>query len=213
MPLLNGFATRERILAKLDEVAANASPEDTFIWFVSSHGTTTADGLFGVVPSDINVSKSNLISSNDILEKSKNIMTMTQLLIFDTCHSGALDTKLAGLYDARMSVLAKNMGIHLFASSQATETSSDSDGNGNGLFTGQLLAALSDRTADENGDGSLSITELGKYAKRHTAVRSVTSGTRRSAIAVGTDGKPIPPTPQTPLIMHFGEDRQLVRYR
>jgi hypothetical protein len=51
-PLTNEKATRANILAKLDEIAAKAKPTDTFIWFVSSHGTMDANSVYGIVPFD-----------------------------------------------------------------------------------------------------------------------------------------------------------------
>lgn len=203
-PLLDRAATRSEILARLDEVAKQARPEDTFVWFVSSHGTADVNGIFGIVPHDI-----RLITSNDILEKSKAIKAMNQLFILDTCQSGALDAKVSGLYDARMVTLAKNMGLHLYAAAQATESASDSDGNGNGLFTGQLLAGLASTEADIDKNQIISIVELGDFAKRKTIGLI---GDRDSLGRGNTDstGKFIYRS-QTPLIWNFGRDAGLVR--
>ena len=41
-----------------------------------------------------------------------------------------------------MSVLAKNMGLHLYASAQATEAAQDGIRGTNGTFTAQLLAGI-----------------------------------------------------------------------
>lgn len=217
LPLKDSEATKANILDRLDHVSRQARPEDSFVWFVASHGTTS-QGVFGIVPHDVDcqmpscAQKLNLISSNDILEKSKAIRAMNQLFIFDTCQSGALDNKISGLYDARMATLAKNMGLHLYASAQATEHASDSDGKGNGLFTGQLLAGLSAAEADQNRDSLISIVELGEFAKRHTMVLSGAQ-IKRGATLVGASALPqaLAPQTQTPLIMHFGRDANLVR--
>ena len=40
---------------------------------------------------------------------SKKIKSLNQLLIFDTCHAGGVDWIVSGLYDARMSILARQM--------------------------------------------------------------------------------------------------------
>ncbi len=210
-PLADGAATRAAILTGLDEAAANARPEDTFVWFISSHGSITSSGQFGIVPSDIDEARSKLILSSEILEKSKRIRAMTQLFIFDTCHSGALNAGLSGIYDARIASLGRSMGLHLFASAQATETASDSDGNGNGLFTGQLLAALRDVSADLNGDKKLSIAEMGRYAQARTMTRSVKPGTLRGAELLGRQGRKEQIGMQKPLIGHFGVDRDITR--
>jgi uncharacterized caspase-like protein len=207
-PLLDEKASRQNILARLDDVARQSRKEDSFVWFMSSHGTLDERGGFGIVPSNIDGEMTKLITSADILAKVKSIKAMTQLLIFDTCHSGALDMQLSGLYDARISRLGKNMGLHLFASAQATEAASDSDGQGHGLFTGQLLAALSDGAADADRNGLLSIKEMGKFAQTKTMERSLRSGSIRGArpVPVDVDGDLVP---QRPLMLHFGVDRNL----
>jgi WD40 repeat protein len=209
-PLVDEAASREAVLARLDELATLTRKEDSFVWFIASHGTVDARGRFGIVPSDIDTAMNKLITSEDILEKIKNVKAMTQLLIFDTCHSGALDTQLSGLYDARIASLGRNMGLHLYASAQATEAASDSDGQGNGLFTGQLLEALANPLADTDRDGRLSIKEVGKFAQVRTVERSVRGGTVRGArLNIADAVAEIDAAAQRPLMLHFGADRAL----
>jgi hypothetical protein len=200
-PLTNEKATRANILAKLDEIAAKAKPTDTFIWFVSSHGTMDANSVYGIVPFDAKCqdpkcdAASGLVSSNDILEKSKSIKAMKQLLILDTCQAGGLDNKMSGLYDARMSGLAKNMGLHLYAAATATESALDGqDASKNSIFTATLLEGLAGASA-KNTEGQISIIPLGQYVKTKTPEAS------RKAYA--------DMTPQTPVIQHFGKDAPL----
>ena len=216
--LSDAAATRAAILQKLDDIARLARPEDTLVWFVASHGTTNSAGVFGIVPYDIACAdprcadKLQLISSNDILDKSRAIRAMTQLFIFDTCQSGALDAKISGLYDARITTLARNMGLHLYASAQATEHALDSDGRGNGLFTGQLLAGLNAPEADANHDRILSVVELGDYARRQTVSKAGggSGGESRGASVAGSARRE-PAALQNPLIVHFGKDAGLAR--
>jgi hypothetical protein len=200
-PLTNEKATRANILAKLDEIAAKAKPTDTFIWFVSSHGTMDANSVYGIVPFDAKCqdpkcdAASGLVSSNDILEKSKSIKAMKQLLILDTCQAGGLDNKMSGLYDARMSGLAKNMGLHLYAAATATESALDGqDASKNSIFTATLLEGLAGASA-KNTEGQISIVPLGQYVKTKTPEAS------RKAYA--------DMTAQTPVIQHFGKDAPL----
>lgn len=201
-PLINEKATRANILAKLDEVAAKAKPGDTFIWFVSSHGTMDANSVYGIVPYDAKCqdakcdAASGLVSSNDILDKSKAIKAMKQLLVLDTCQAGGLDNKMSGLYDARMAGLAKNMGLHLYAAATATESALDGqDASKNSVFTATLLEGLSGQ-APKDSEGRISIIPLGQYVKTQTPVAS------RKAYG----DKVV----QTPLIQHFGKDAPLV---
>ncbi len=137
-----------------------------------------------------------MISSNEIVEISKKIKSLSQLFIFDTCHAGGMDAIVSGLYDARMSVLAKKMGLHIYA--LASDKQSAMDGyKGKGLFTHTLLEGLSNnREADRNGDGKVTIVGLGEYAKKKTAAISKEIGHS-----------------QTPLIINFGRDNPIYQIK
>ena len=215
--LLDEQATRTAILAALDDVALQARPEDSFVWFVASHGTTTKSGVFGVVPHDIRCADAacaepaNLVEAVDILDRTKSIRAGSQLLVLDTCQSGALDRNIAGFYDARMAALAKQVGLHLYASAQATEYAADSDGVGNGLFTGQLLRGLQSREVDRDADGLVSIVELGAFAQKRTVAATGGVGSRGATVVGAPPARTTRKAAQTPLMMHFGRDRELAR--
>ena len=59
----------------------------------------------------------------------------------DTCQSGEVDTIISGLYDARISVLAKALGMHIFAGAKTYQDALD-DYQGNGLFTHFILIGI-----------------------------------------------------------------------
>jgi len=238
---LDERATRKQMLAKLDEIATKARPQDTFVWFVASHGMMDSNGLFGIVAHDTRCTAQEPkslacnqlqghITSNDILEASKKIKAMKQLMVLDTCHSGGLDNKLSGLYDARMSVLAKNMGLHLFASAQATEVAQDGDPGTNGAFTAQLLAGLKG-AAKVQANGDITVVALGEYAREKTIEATQAQG-RKVRLASASEATNTVATPkqsstsstattsaaaneavytQTPVIQHFGVDTPVAR--
>ena len=109
--------------------------------------------------------------------------------MFDTCHAGGLNSLARGLYDARLAVLARNMGLHIFASAGAAEEAIDGY-QGNGLFTHALLKGLRSEAADSNRDGRISVSELGRYASSETA-RIARSNFRHA---------------QQPMVMSYGKD-------
>jgi uncharacterized caspase-like protein len=213
---LDDKATKANVLTQLEAVAKRAKPQDTFVLFVASHGTLDANGLFGIVAHDTQCTGIDpktkdctqlrgYISSNEILEASKQIKAMKQLMVLDTCHSGGLDNKLSGLYDARMSVLAKNMGLHLYASAQATEAAQDGIPGTNGTFTAQLLAGIRG-AAKQDAQGNISIVSLGEYSKQKTIEATQRkANTSNAKVAASTNAA------QTPVIQHFGVDAPLAR--
>ena len=189
--LKNKDATRWRILNRIKELSGTIKPYDVFVLFIASHGVLQG-GLYSIVMSDYSgeLTGNVLISSNEIMEISKNIKALTQIFILDTCHAGGLDNFVSGLYDARMTVLARNMGLHMFASASSTQEALDGYKGENGMFTYALLEGLSNnRNADLNKDQRVSIYELGSYAKARTIEYSKEAGHS-----------------QTPIINDFGKD-------
>jgi len=188
-------ASKTNIIGRINALANTIKPQDSFILFVAGHGVLLQNQYY-MLTHDFNgkVSDASMISSNEIVEISKKIKSLSQLFIFDTCHAGGVDTIISGLYDARMSVLAKKMGLHIYAS--ASDKQSAMDGyKGNGLFTHTLLDGLNNnKEADRNKDGKVTIMGLGEYSKKKTANISREIGHS-----------------QTPLIINFGKDSPLYK--
>ncbi len=190
-------ATKGNITAKINEFSKLIKPTDSFILFAAGHGVLLQNQYYMLTSDyDGKVSENNLISSNEIVEISKKIKSLSQLFIFDTCHAGGVDYIVSGLYDARMSVLAKKMGLHIYAS--ASDKQSALDGyQGNGLFTYTLLDGLNNKKeADKNKDNKISLVELGEYSKASTTEMSKKIGHA-----------------QTPLIINFGKDNAVYNLR
>jgi len=188
-------ATKVNITNKIDALAKAMKPQDSFILFVAGHGVLLQNQYYLLTHDyDGTVSNHSVISSNEIVELSKRIKSLSQLFIFDTCHAGGVDTIISGLYDARMSVLAKKMGLHIYASASDKQAAMDGY-KGNGLFTYTLLDGLNNnKEADKNKDGKVSIVGLGEYSKKMTTNISKQIGHE-----------------QTPLIINFGKDSPIYK--
>ncbi len=188
-------ATKANFTRKIDELAGIIKPRDSFVMFAAGHGVLLQNQYYLLTHDyDGAITDAAVISSNEIVETSKRIKSLGQLLIFDTCHAGRVDSIVSGLYDARMSVLARKMGLHIYAS--ASDKQSAMDGyKGNGLFTYTLLEGLNNnREADRNKDGTVTVVGLGEYSKKKTALISKEVGHS-----------------QTPLIINFGKDSPIYR--
>lgn len=195
--LTNAQASRAGILAKIDEIAARVRPTDHFMLFIASHGVLLGEQYYMVTNDyDGALTPNKLISSAEIVDFSKRIKALSQLYILDTCHAGGMGGVVAGLYDARVSVLARKMGLHVFASASSTEEALDGF-EGNGLFTHTLLSGLNNnRQADSNADQQISLTELGSFSKVQTRDIAVTQKHK-----------------QDPLIINFGQDTPVYKLR
>jgi WD40 repeat protein len=193
--LINDKAGKANISNKINELSRVIKPNDGFILFVAGHGVLLQNQYYMLTNDyDGNVSSANMISSNELVEISKKIKSLSQLFIFDTCHAGGVDAIVSGLYDARMSVLARKMGLHIYAS--ANDKQSAMDGyKGNGLFTYTLLDGLNNnKAADKNKDGKVTVVGLGEYSGKMTT--EISKGIGHS---------------QTPLIINFGKDSPLYK--
>jgi WD40 repeat protein len=188
-------ATKSNIVGKINELSQQIKPTDGFIIFVAGHGVLLQNQYYMLTQNyDGNLNETTLISSNEIVEMSKKIKALSQLFIFDTCHAGGVDTIVSGLYDARMSVLAKKMGLHIYASASDKQAAMDGY-KGNGLFTYALLDGLNNnKEADKNKDGKVSIVGLGEYSRKMTTNISKQIGHE-----------------QTPLIINFGKDSTIYK--
>ena len=196
--LVNGEAGKQNILTAIEQLALQIKHGDSFIFFDASHGLLLQNQYYIVTNSfDGRLDRSaSLISSNEIVEMSKKIKALSQLFIFDTCHAGGVDNIVSGLYDARMSVLAKKMGLHIFASAGSVESALDGY-EGNGLYTHTLLLGLKNGAAvDKDRSGTVTVKSLGIYSREMTTEISQKLG-----------------HPQTPLIIDFGKDSRLFDVR
>jgi hypothetical protein len=188
--ITNNNATKAKITNKINELSKKIKPTDSFILFVAGHGVLLQNQYYMLTHEyEGKVNESAMISSNEIVEMSKKIKSLSQLFIFDTCHAGGVDAIVSGLYDARMSVLAKKMGLHIYASANSIQQALDGYQD-NGLFTYTLLDGLNNKKeADKNKDSKISLVELGEYSKHTTTEISKKLGHA-----------------QTPLIINFGKD-------
>ncbi len=189
-------ATREGLLARFAKLKEVVQPGDQFILYFASHGLLS-DGKYYIVAHDYDgtFDPSKGLSSEEVMEASREISALHQLLIFDTCHAGGMDQTVTATYDARMSVLARQMGLHVFSAASSLQKAVEGY-EGSGVFTHALLEALSQgATMDSNQDGVVSIAEVGSYVKQRTEAIALSVGYR-----------------QTPRIINVGQDKGLYRF-
>lgn len=180
-------ADKPGIERALGELAQQVRPWDSVVLFVASHGVMDGQRYHLVTAGfDGQLKPETLIDSRELIEWSKRIPALHQLMILDTCHAGGVDWIVKGLYDARLSVLARQMGLHIFASASDRQLALDGF-EGNGLFTHTLLGVAA--------KGQVSgVNEWGLAARSDT-----------SRIAARLKHA------QTPLIISFGRDFPLLK--
>jgi hypothetical protein len=193
--LTDNEATKAAILNKISNLTKTIKPNDSFILFAAWNGILLRNQYYMLTNDYYGMMDNNsMISYNEIVEITRKIKSLSQLLIFDTCHVGGMNTIVGGLYDARMSVLAKKMGLHIYALVSDKQSAMDVYKN-NGLFTHVLLNSLStNRDAGRNKNWKVTIIDLGEHAKTKAAEISIEIGNA-----------------QTPLIINFWKDSPIYK--
>lgn len=169
--LFDSKATKENILAKLDELAAKIQQEDVFIFYYAGHGSMV-DNRFFFIPSestrlyDLSSLQKEAIEANTLQEKLKNIKALKQLIIMDACQSGASVELLAtrgAVEEKAIAQLSRSAGIHVMASAGSEQFATEFAELGHGLFTYLLIKALQGDADGAPKDGKVTIYELKSY--------------------------------------------------
>lgn len=184
--LLN--ANKAAIVDSVLAMRRRMKPEDVFVFFAATHGWAF-DVRYYLYTSDFDgdrSSKESSISSMELMEFSKWLPALKQIFILDTCHAGGMGAAVSGLYDARISVLAKALGMHIFAGANMGQEALDTY-KGNGLFTYFIIKGLEGQ-ADQDLNKEVSVVEMKPYLER--MVKEAAKGTLE----------------QTPYIRIFGDD-------
>jgi len=169
--LLDTDASQEKILRKLDDLAAKVQPQDVFIFYYAGHGSMVDDRFF-FIPSessrlyDMSTLKKEAIEASALQEKFKNIKALKQLIVMDACQSGASVELLASRGAAEekaIAQLSRSAGIHVMASAGSEQFAAEFTELGHGIFTYLLIKALQGDADGAPKDGKVTIYELKSY--------------------------------------------------
>ena len=177
---------KQAILEEMARMSRAMKPEDVFVFFAATHGYAEDDSYY-VYTSEFDGTIGNpnhSLSSVELMELSKQLPALKQAIVLDACQAGGMEGIVAGLYDARMSVLARAVGVHLFAGAKSFQAAQDVYEE-NGLFTHFLLEGLKGG-ADHDASGQVSSNEMGPFLERN--VSEASGGT------------------QVPFVRAFGDD-------
>lgn len=163
-------ASREAVIAGLEELAANAREEDTVVLYLAGHGVIVPSPkdpsvkLYHFITQNVTAATPQAISEQGLSEKELNrlvsaISARNVLVMLDTCHSGAVS---AGTVDK----LYQDMGQrYLLAASSEQEEALDSYDGRNGIFAHAVLEGLKGK-ALLPGDEAIYNLTLGQYVNR-----------------------------------------------
>lgn len=172
--LIDGEATRQRILAILGDEFANANQvqrEDRVFFFFAGHGATRtlADNreIGFIIPVDADRSNyySTAISMNSLRDACDLIAAKHIYFVMDSCYSGLALTRGAGVFSQDRSYLeeiSRRVSRQILTAGGAEQQVADDGPDGHSVFTWAVLEGLSGQ-ADLDGNGFITASELGAY--------------------------------------------------
>jgi peptidoglycan/xylan/chitin deacetylase (PgdA/CDA1 family)/uncharacterized caspase-like protein len=195
--LLNGDATRERILSTLGDEFTDGKKvqrEDRVFVFFAGHGATrTFDEnrqLGFIVPVDADQSNyyATAISMTSLREAADLIAAKHVYFVMDSCYSGLAFTRGAGMFSKDRSYLdeiSRREARQILTAGGADQQVADDGPGGHSVFTWTLLEGLQGK-ADLDGNGVITASELGAYVS--PIVASFAKQTPAVGNLVGSEG-------------------------
>jgi len=178
--------TYEGIARALDIATADLQRDDTFLLYLSGHGTLTLDPLEGTrlwfLPSDSSLAEAREtgIAVAALEERVAEVPARRRVLVMDTCHNGREKSSLDGATARLLEGLrgdpppprtlreVSESEARLYAA-QYHQPALEDPNLENGVYTHFLLEALTEPDrSDLNGDGLVDVAEAHDWAQDHT---------------------------------------------
>jgi uncharacterized caspase-like protein len=160
--------TRDALIKAIKDMRANVGPEDLFVLYVASHGTTD-DGEYFLITSNVGSVgtehlKTDALSKEELTALVANIPATKRLIVIDTCNAEALGSALLtrGLDEpTALKILSRAVGTTVLAASTSTQEALEGY-QGHGLFSYVVAQGLAGK-GDISQDGFVSTLGLAHY--------------------------------------------------
>jgi len=179
LTLINEKATRNDILGALQNFLAKSGKNDLIILYLAGHGLSSPESnatYFLSHDTDLKNLSSTAVDQEEITSILTEKVKAGKIVVFlDACHGGGLGltgVRMRGastVLSSRMltELVSKKNGTAFFSASRAMEQSQEGQqwGGGHGVFTHYLVDGLQ-KNGDLNGDGRVTIDELGEFVTK-----------------------------------------------
>lgn len=155
--LTNTDATYLNITSAIQFIASKATEKDRILLYFSGHGCPGAFCTFDCRSDGTYFLTFDFIKTHFNASKAK-----VKYIFADACNSGSL--KKSPSYSDNLS----NSKVMVFLSSRFSEYSQEKGYYGNGVFTQNLLDALTSSAADANKDKRITVSEMFNYVRKKT---------------------------------------------
>jgi tetratricopeptide (TPR) repeat protein len=183
-PDMGGFAESDVVLLKnperqameeaIETLFANRHKDDLVLLFFSGHGIKDDAGRLYLANSKTrktpqgDLVRSSAVSANFVHENMSRSRSKRQVVILDSCFSGAFAEGLLAKDDGTVDIRTQlgGEGRAILTSSSSTQYSFAQEGEELSLYTRFLIEGIKTGAADQDGDDVVSIDELHEYASR-----------------------------------------------
>jgi uncharacterized caspase-like protein len=183
-PLINAGATKQNILALVEDQLRNELAEDdSLVLFFAGHGHSREDKVGEkkiktgyLVPAEAKESWSDYLELDPLLQAVSKLPARHILVILDSCHSGFALGDAMKTYRSAMRYeqdLGSRVSRTVITSARHNQLALDGGPvEGHSLFTGTLIDGLNWCKADLDGNNMITSTELGLYIQQQVGQSS-----------------------------------------
>jgi len=220
-----GGASKESIHARLEEIAAKATPDDVFFMSFSGHGYSAAGGAFYILPSSLQGDCSHVddallksaISADELADWLRPIDAGEMTLILDACYSAesiqAGEFKPGPMGSRGLGQVAYDKRMRVLAASQSDAVAHEYDYLHQGLLSYVLVKdGLEKGSADwKPKDGQITVGEWLSYAAAKVPVFKPSAPVgENKGITVKQEPNATKPVGQVPALFDFSRADTLV---
>jgi WD40 repeat protein len=163
-------ATKEKILATIDDIGKTIKKEDVFVFFYAGHGSMVENNFY-FITSDVTGmyqqdKLKNALFVKELQDKFRLLPALKQVVFIDACQSGSSVEALAmrgGAEEKALAQLSRSSGIHVMASSESQQQSAEIKSLNHGVFTYVLLEALNGKADGAPSDSKVTVYEVKSY--------------------------------------------------
>jgi uncharacterized caspase-like protein len=166
-------STRQEMEEAIETLFANRKKDDLLLFYFSGHGITDEKGKLYLVTRQTKkdrgkLRKSTAVAATVLHENMSSSSSKHQVLILDSCFSGAIAEGLTGKSDSRVDIQRElgGEGRAILTSSSAVQKSFHIQGYDLSIYTHYLIEGIQTGDANQDGDDYISADELHEYAKK-----------------------------------------------
>jgi uncharacterized caspase-like protein len=161
------------VFPAIEDVVNDATRDDLVLIFYAGHGKLDGGGRLCLAMAETQTRRvfSTSISASGLTSLLGNAGAGAIVLLLDCCYSGAMSKEFhRGSATEELGALAREVsGLHVITATTGTQTArereEEADGLYMGAFTRQIVEGLRSGTADRDGDGIVTLSDLERHLR------------------------------------------------